>query len=163
MNNSPVKLTLDQFIEMWAPRGSGAVTRLRFDHNVTDFTTEAGEYAKQRFESSFSSGRFLGIGSPWPSRESAWGKKFLHDVLRDSMELASSIKGDKKNLNQNYRKQIHRRASSYSIWTTEKSKAVPRKRGQNKNKNNTYAAVHNDPQQIGATVNQNSSRRPTQR
>ena len=45
----------------------------KLERNVFDFVTLAGDYSRQQFQASFSSGGFCG-GSRWAPRTSRWGK-----------------------------------------------------------------------------------------
>lgn len=141
----------------------------RFEKNVFDFTTKAGEYTKSRFRSSFETGGFYGSGSSWAPRESRWGRKFTHPVMIDTGTLKDSIKGEQVAFDKSFLTgrshfggRINKRRSIYDIWTTEISTPVKGKRGKSRGKG--YAAIHNtDPKDSSFTVNQYSSRKPVQR
>ena len=156
----PVQRTLQQLIDQWVPGGSGAVQKLKLQHNVTDFTTNAGQFVKEQFKKSFETQRFLGIGEIWP--ESKMSKKHGHTTMFDHGQLAG-MKSDKELFNSDYRKKIHLRKNRYSIWTAEESYFERKKRGLNKTKGHSYAAAHNDPKAVGAKVNQKEDRLQTQR
>ena len=67
------KITLDEFCAHWV-KGK-YVTKMpnKLERNVFDFVTLAGDYSRQQFQASFSSGGFCG-GSRWAPRTSRWGK-----------------------------------------------------------------------------------------
>lgn len=77
------KITLDEFCAHWVE--GKYVTKMpnKLERNVFDFVTLAGDYSRQQFQASFSSGGFCG-GSRWAPRTSRWGKRFTHPVMNDS-------------------------------------------------------------------------------
>lgn len=151
------KITLDQFIEQWCPLGSASLKSSQFEFDVEEFTTRAGQYALYKFKRSFALGSFCGNGPAWKARESAWGKRFTHKVLRDSRSLENSITGVRYS-NRGSKSKV------YYISTNEYNQASSGKRGQAKDGSIGYAAVHNtDESSTPYTVNQHSSRKPVQR
>ena len=166
-----IKLSLDDFCNQWAPGGSPNLILSRLQFNIRDFTTMAGEESKRYFQNSFSSGGFNGI--PWKPRTSRWGKKHGHPVMIDRGELKNSIKGEQTDMNRSNiggwspsgrRDRIFRRGAAYFIWTNESSIAERGKRGLNRSRKHSYAAIHNTaPQFHNFTVNQHSARKPEQR
>ncbi len=163
-----IKLTLDQFCEQWVTRGYTTRMANKLEYNVSDFTTAAGEYTKQQFQSSFERGGFCG-GQKWAPRTSKWGKKFKHPVMCDTGILSRSIKHNFRNSKaQGRSRTMHRnifiRGSHYVIYTTEQSTYQRGKRGRKRGLYKNYAAVHNTDPKFGLyTVNQYSSRRPVHR
>lgn len=161
------KITLDEFCAHWVEGKYIKRMPNRLERNVFDFATVAGEYARQQFQASFSSGGFCG-GEKWAPRASRWGKKFTHPVLNDTGVLSRSIKGEASRIDIDGRRadrtKIFRKGAHYWIHTTEKSMPVRGKRGRKKGKYQNYAAVHNTDPKFGLyTVNQYSSRRPVHR
>lgn len=161
------KITLDEFCSQWVQGKWTTVMASKLATNVFNFTTAAGEYSRNEFQSSFSSGSFCG-GSPWAPRTSRWGRRFTHPVLRDSGTLAGSLHGEANKIDiegrRDNRARISRHGAKYSIWTTEKSVPVRGKRGKSKERYGHYAAVHNTDPKFGLyTVNQYSKRRPVHR
>lgn len=161
------EITLDEFCDQWVRGKWTTVMASKLAGNVFDFATAAGEYSRNEFRSSFSTGGFCG-GTPWAPRTSRWGKRYTYPVLMDSGELSRSIKGEADKINIEGRSddgtRISRHGAKYSIWTTEKSVSDPPKRGKNTERYGHYAAVHNTDPKFGLfTVNQYSSRRPVHR
>lgn len=162
------KITLDEFCAHWVEGKYIKKMPNRLERNIFDFATVAGEYAKQQFRATFSSGGFCG-GKKWAPRTSRWGKKYTHPVMNDTGALAAGIKGEASRTNVVGRRSnntpIFRKGACYRIYTTEQ--IVPQKGKRNKKKKSryqNYAAVHNtDPKFNLYTVNQNSSRRPVHR
>lgn len=87
------KITLDEFCAHWVSGKWTTAMGSRLENNAFDFATVAGEYAKQQFQASFSSGGFCG-GEKWAPRTSRWGRKFTHPVMNDTGALAAGIKGE---------------------------------------------------------------------
>ena len=85
------KITLDEFYAHWVE--GKYVTKMpnKLERNVFDFVTLAGDYSRQQFQASFSSGGFCG-GSRWAPRTSRWGKRVTHPGMNASGALARSIK-----------------------------------------------------------------------
>ena len=138
------KITLDEFCAHWVE--GKYVTKMpnKLERNVFDFVTLAGDYSRQQFQASFSSGGFCG-GSRWAPRTSRWGKRFTHPVMNDSGALARSIKYKAEPTNI-----VGRRSD--------------RSRGRSRERYGHYAAIHNTDPKFGLyTVNQYSSRRPVHR
>lgn len=162
------KITLDEFINHWVQGSSPRVIVSRFEMNVTDFTTVAGEYSKSFFIRSFNSGGFYGTGAKWAPRDSRWGRKFIHPLMIDTGKLSSSFEGSGKESHigsrKNSRAKTFKRGANYSISTKEITKAEKGKRGKSNNKYQNYAAIHNtDSRFHNYTVNQYSTRKPVQR
>ena len=161
------KITLDEFCAHWVE--GKYVTKMpnKLERNVFDFVTLAGDYSRQQFQASFSSGGFCG-GSRWAPRTSRWGKRFTHPVMNDSGALARSIKYKAEPTNfvgrRSDRSRIFRKGAYYYIFTDEKSVPVRGKRGRSRERYGHYAAIHNTDPKFGLyTVNQYSSRRPVHR
>ena len=160
------KITLDQFCNQWARTKQQMAWSSRLSYNAEEFATKAGEYALSRFKTSFQIGGFYGSGTKWKPRESKWGKKFTHPVMMDQEMLKGSLKGARGKYGQynSIGKSGYRRKYSYDISTNERGRPIKGKRGRNKTRNQTYAAIHNTDPKFGLyTVNQYSSRRPVQR
>ena len=162
-----MKITLDEFCGQWVKGANFMPLASRFEFNICNFATVAGDHTKQFFRNSFDAGGFYGSGTKWKPRESKWGKKFTHPVLIDTGTLKNSIKSESKEVSINGRRdngtRIRRQGAKYYIWTAEISTPVKGKRGKKKG-SGRYAAVHNsDPRLTGFTVNQYSSRKPVQR
>ena len=162
-----MKITLDQFCTQWVKGANFMPMASRFDINVCNFTTTAGQHTKQFFQNSFSSGGFYGSGAKWKPRESKWGMKFTHPVMIDTGTLRNSIQGESKEISIDGRRdngtRIRRQGAKYYIWTTEISTPIKGKRGRKKGVGR-YAAIHNsDPRLTNYTVNQYSSKKPVQR
>ena len=160
------KITLDEFCAHWVE--GKYVTKMpnKLERNVFDFVTLAGDYSRQQFQASFSSGGFC--GSRWAPRTSRWGKRFTHPVMNDSGALARSIKYKAEPTNivgrRSDRSRIFRKGAYYYIFTDEKSVPVRGKRGRSRERYGHYAAIHNTDPKFGLyTVNQYSSRRPVHR
>lgn len=157
-----MKLTLDQFVAQWAPGGNSKRIVSRFEVNIFDFTTIAGNYSKRFFQTSFMVGGFYGSGKSWEPRQSRWGKRKTHPILIETGTLKNSIKFESKQISHtgwtDSRKRIFSRGSRYDIWTTEKSKR------KGKNRYGHYAAIHNtDPRYSNFKVNGHSNKKPVQR
>ncbi len=160
------KITIDEFCNQWARTKQQMSWSSRLSYNVEEFTTRAGVYSLSRFKTSFYEGGMYGSGTKWKPRESKWGKKFTHPVMRDQGILKGSLKGGRGKYGQysSIGKMGYKRNYSYDISTTERSRPIKGKRGRKKRGNQTYAAVHNTDPKFGLyTVNQYSSRRPEQR
>lgn len=165
-----MKITLEIFCRQWVKdkRERGIVSR--FEKNVFDFATIAGNRSRMFFQASFNSGGFFRSGTRWKPRESKWGRKFTHPTLVDTGTLGKSVKGEPRKFEStNYQSRrgvsskIFRRGAKYDIWTTEQSFPIKGKRGR-KGKYKSYAAVHNsDPRLTNYTVNRYSSRKPVRR
>jgi len=146
------KITLDEFCAHWVE--GKYVTKMpnKLQYNVFDFVTLAGDYSRQQFQASFSSGGFCG-GSHWAPRTSRWGKRFTHPVMNDSGTLARSINFENKRTNivgrRNNRTRIFSKGAYYNIYTTEKSVPVRGKRGRSRERYGHYAAVHNTDPKFG--------------
>lgn len=161
------KITLDEFCSQWVDGKHIRKMPNKLEHNVFDFVTVTGGYAKQQFQASFSSGGFCGQ-EKWASRTSRWGKKFTHPVLNDTGMLLRSIKGEANRVDivgrRDNRKRIFRKGAHYRIYTTESSMPISGKRGRSRERYGHYAAIHNTDPKFGLyTVNQYSSRRPVHR
>lgn len=162
------KITLPMFVNHWVKGKMERTIVSRFEKNVFDFTTVVGERSKMFFQASFSYGGFFGTGSRWQPRQSSWGKKFNHPVLRDTLKLAKGIVGKQRSyFETNYQSRrglsssIFKRGSKYDIETVAISGPVKGKRGGGIR---SYAAFHNeDPARAGYTVNQYSTKRPIRR
>lgn len=159
------KITLDEFCKHWTRDSRLRAWPSLLAKNAEDFATLAGEYAKGRFEESFSSGGFYGSGTKWAPRESRWGKKFTHPVMNDTGELKSKITGGARDRSYSaFGKRDYKRLYTYKIQTEESSVASRGKRGRKRGNNHSYAAVHNtDPKFKQFYVNQYSKRRPVHR
>lgn len=162
-----IKITLDEFCAHWVKSKLERPVARRFEKNVFDFTTIAGQYSKRFFSASFLTGGFYGTGTLWQPRSSKWGKKFTHPVLNDTGTLKNAINGEAASANLNgwreNRTRIFKKGARYSIWTTEVSVSQKGKRGRS-GKYGRYAAIHNsDPKLTSFRVNQYSSRKPVQR
>jgi len=162
------KITLDQFCNQWVIGSGPRVIVSKFQMNVMDFATVAGEYSKSFFIRSFNSGGFYGTGTRWSQRESKWGKKFIHPLMIDTGKLSSKIIGsaDETSIGslKNSRSRLFKRGARYTIQTKEYTSAEKGKRGKSNNKYQNYAAIHNtDPSLHNYTVNQYSTRKPVQR
>lgn len=162
-----MKITIDELCKQWQPEGRSLISQ--FDKNIFDFTTLVGNYSKHFFRASFLAGGFYGSGQSWKPRESRWGKKFTHPVMRDTGMLASSIKGDNfaRDTNRNSKREdgtrLFKKGARFDIQSEELGYAQKNKRGRN-TKAKGYAAIHNtDPSLSRYTVNQYSSRRPVWR
>lgn len=160
------KLTLDEFCNQWVSGKWSTYMVSKLENNIFDFTTAAGDYSKKQFVSSFSSGGFC--GTKWAPRTSRWGKRFTHPVMIDSETLSKSIKSDVERIDitgrRDDRSRIYRKGAKYSIWTTEKSVPIEKKRGKHKKGYANYAAVHNTDPKFGLyAVNQYSKRPPVHR
>lgn len=138
-----IEITLAQFINDWAigktAAGGGQIKVIKFQHNVEEFITQAGEFSQKAFENNFRTGGYF--GHAWKPRESAWGKRFTHPILDDTGTLKSSLKSK-------FAKTTGARFKGicvYNISTTEKSYAISGKRGKNNNglDGGSYAAIHN--------------------
>lgn len=161
------KITLDEFCAHWVSGKWTTAMASRLENNAFDFATVAGEYAKQQFQASFSSGGFCG-GEKWAPRTSRWGKKFTHPVMNDTGALAAGIKGEARRVDivgrRSNNTRIFRKGAYYWIYTTEQSVPQKGKRGRKTDRYKNYAAVHNTDPKFGLyTVNQYSSRRPVHR
>ena len=164
-----MQITLDQFCQQWAPGGNTRILASKLDFNIHDFVTLAGDYTRDAFRDSFARHEFPG-GKAWAPATSRWARRFPHPPLNDTGTLAKSIQSKKQftTVGGHRHALAHRgaffRSASYRIFTTEKSRAMKGKRGNNPRSGNTYAAVHNTDPRFGRfTVNQYSSRRPVQR
>ena len=157
-----MKITLEQFCSQWRQ-----IVVTKFEYAIFDFTTQAGELTKENFKTSFTQGGFYGSGATWPERTSRWGRKFTHPTMIDTEQLSRAILGEMKDRKYTYRdvrKRVSKRYAQYNIRTNESSRAIKGKRGKNKSRRNSYAAIHNtDPKLHSYTVNQYSSRKPVQR
>ncbi|GAB6119666.1 hypothetical protein [Dysgonomonas termitidis] len=165
-----MKITLEIFCRQWVKDKRERTIVSRFEKNIFDFTTIAGNRSRMFFQASFNTGGFFRSGSGWRPRESRWGKKFTHPVLIDTGMLGKSVKGEVRRFEStNYQSRrgfsskIFRRGAKYDIWTAEESFPIKGKRGR-KGKYKSYAAIHNsDPGKTGYTVNQYSGKKPVQR
>lgn len=162
-----MKITIDEFCNQWLKGDRHLISQ--FQQNVFDFTTVTGNYSKRFFRTSFLAGGFYGSGQAWKPRESRWGKKFTHPVMKDTEMLASNIKGDefaRENNRTGWRdngKRLFKRGARFDVQSEEVGYASKGRRGRNTNAKG-YAAIHNtDPSLSGYTVNQYSSRRPVWR
>lgn len=161
------KLTLDQFVAQWTKNASSRQIVSRFEYNVFEFTTLAGNYSKRFFATSFIAGGFYKSGRKWEARKSKWGKKFTHPVMTDTGTLRKAIKGESRQVRltgwTDARKRLFKRGGVCNIYTDERSLPIRGKRGKSKGYKR-YAAIHNtDPRYSNFTVNQYSSRKPVQR
>lgn len=162
------KITLAMFCNQWVEGQGRRPIANRFEKNVFDFTTVIGNRTKMFFQASFSYGGFFGTGAKWAPRQSRWGRKLGHPVLRDTLALAKGIKREQDSYDRtNYQSRrgknasIFRRGSKYHIYTTALSSPKKNKRGGGIR---SYAAIHNsDPMKTNYTVNQYSSKKPVQR
>ncbi len=162
------KITLATFCNQWVEEKGRRPMVNRFEKNVFDFTTVVGHRSKMFFQASFGYGGFYGTGNKWLPRQSSWGKKMGHPVLRDTLTLAKSIKGEQERYDKtNYQSRrgknasIFKRGSKYYIYTTALSTPKKNKRGGG---TRSYAAIHNsDPSKTDYTVNQYSTKKPVQR
>lgn len=161
-----MKITLDQFCNQWAPGGSPRVILGRFEMQLFDFTTRAGEISREHFRSSFAIKGFAGSGTKWPSRKSKWARRHRHPMMNDEGTLLASIKGHKGKMSYGgiHGKRVSGLKAAYDISTHERTRAVKGKRGLNPNSNGSYAAIHNtDPAKHNFTRNQYTSLKPEQR
>lgn len=158
------KITLKEFCAQWVTPKTSRTLASRLSYNAEEFTTKAGEYARECFRESFVLGGFFGSGQHWPVRTSPWGRRFQHPVMIDQGVLKDAIKGEKgKGIYYGVLGQRdYTRRFEYVVSTQERSEPVPKKRGHSSNRG--YAAVHNtDPRLSNYTVNQYSTRKPVQR
>lgn len=164
------RITIEQFCNQWAPKGSDRYLVNKLEFNTHDFVTLAGDYSRSRFRSSFAEGGFYGSGKKWPERTSRWGKKFTHPVMIDTGTLsgARAIVGEADAMSQTNitqraygsSKGIFRRGARYTIRTQASSSAIKGKRGASR----SYAAVHNTDPALGLfTVRKGSLKRPEHR
>jgi len=157
-----MKITLEQFCNQWRQ-----IVVTKFEFALFDFASQAGELTKERFKTSFTQGGFYGSGLGWPERTSRWGRRFTHPVMIDTGTLSRAIQGEMKERKYTYRdvrKRISKRYAQYNIYTNESSHPIRGKRGRNKGRRKSYAAIHNaDPKLHSYTVNQYSSRKPVRR
>lgn len=162
-----MKITIDEFCNQWLKGDRHLISQ--FQQNVFDFTTVTGNYSKRFFRTSFLAGGFYGSGQAWKPRESRWGKKFTHPVMKDTEMLASTINGDEVARESNHTGWRHdgtrlfKRGARFDVQSEEVGYASKGRRGRN-TKAKGYAAIHNtDPSLSKYTVNQYSSRRPVWR
>jgi len=148
------KITIGEMLNHWHgySKDPGSLVGRIMEDNITDFVTAVGMASKAYFLNSFAAGGF--DGKKWPVRTSKWGKRFTHPLMLDRETLRNSIKEENDEL----------KTHEYQIRTTEKSFAVPKKRGKKKGNDQSYAAVHNTaPEFSDFTVNQRSDRKPEHR
>lgn len=165
-----MKITPQQFVDHWVKDKLHMSIVSRFEQNIFDFTTKAGEYTAQCFRESFNQGGFYGSGTKWLPRSSRWGKRYTHPTMTDTETLKNNIKDsqrpfDRTNITGRRANgsRIFRRGSKFDIDTGETSRASGTKRGNNP-RGKGYAAIHNtDPRLSGFTVNQHSSKKPVHR
>lgn len=165
-----MKITPQEFINHWVKDKQSMSIVSRFEQNIFDFTTKAGEYTAACFRESFTQGGFYGSGTKWLPRSSRWGKLHTHPTMIDTETLKKNIKGSQRHFDRTNitgrranGTRIFKRGSKYDIDTEETSKASGTKRGNNP-RGKGYAAIHNtDPRLSGFTVNQHSSKKPVHR
>lgn len=158
-----MKITLEKFCDDWKK-----VSISLFEMDIFNFTTKAGDYSKQKFQSSFVSKSFIGLGALWKSRQSKWGKRHKHDLMHDSGTLSSTtdvigIIGKAVEMSKTFvyqapspgQRKINHQYARYYIRTYAKSTTGKRygdnyaKRGTNPKSDNSYAAVHNTDPKLG--------------
>ena len=174
-------ITLDQFVAQWCPkdpRRTDAIPQI-MSSAIFNFTTAAGDYAKECFKGSFDKGGFCGETKWEPRKKNKWSKRFDHPVMYDFGRLKEGITGtlnDKREGRWNWPGDGNKKVGPpkrfkqkciYKIKTTEiaiPSDGTPKRRGSVTRKRYNYAAVHNTaPANSPFTVNQHSDRKPIQR
>lgn len=166
-----MKITPEQFIEHWT-NGTAQGFVSRFEKAIFDFTTLAGEYTKKKFQSSFDSKKFIGVGSSWPPRRSKWGTNHDHPLMIHKGKLQGGIEEYQPPMKHTFRdeppspghRRVYRKGSYYMIYTKAKSVAKKKERGSNPNSDNSYAAIHNTDPKFGLYyVNQHAARHSKKR
>lgn len=152
-----IKLTPQQFVEMWTPNKSTTYLASKLSKQSFDFVTQTAEYLKARFESSFEHKSFCGDGPAWKPRSSSRHK---HPLMDESGQLKGSFKiehgrwavgriskiGTRGNSRANFKS-----STTSHIFTTEKASAIPSStRG--RPRVNSYAALHNSPEAVGGKL-----------
>lgn len=147
-----MKITPEQFYQQWAPGGSTQPIISRFERQLFDFITIAGDTSRDHFKQSFREKGFAGTGTKWPPRKLPWVRRFPHPMMNDEGRLLESIKSNpdrmkygemqKKSKVFNLKKNTRISAKGSTKKYTEKGKI---KRGINPHSDGSYAAVHNQP------------------
>lgn len=168
-----MKITFDQFIEHWTRGGKAQPFISSFERAIFDFTTLSGEYTRDKFKSSFDSGRFIGVGETWPARTPRWARKArTENVMIDTGTLKHGIEHYQPPMSHSFivqkpapgQKAIYRKGSHYLIYTNAKSRAEKGRRGTNPYSNGSYAAIHNTDPKFGLFWSNNRyARRPEHR